>query len=50
MTEFFDFIKKKYEIFKDETWKYIIETVFFRMVIVETKKKRLELLSFYNFR
>jgi len=50
MIEFFDYITKNYDIFIDETWRIILETKFFRMVIIETKNKKLELLSFYNFR
>lgn len=50
MIEFFDYITKKYDLNKDKTWRFIIETNFFRMVIFETKNKKLELLSFYNFR
>lgn len=50
MIEFFDFITKNYNTFLDETWRNILETKFYRMVIVETKKKKLDLLSFYNFR
>ena len=50
MIEFFDYITKEFEIFQEDSWRYIIETNFFRMVIFETKKKKLELLSFYNFR
>ncbi|MCH2188248.1 hypothetical protein MK079_00260 [Candidatus Gracilibacteria bacterium] len=49
MIEFFDYITKKFDIFEDKKERYIIETYFFRMVIVETKHKKLELLSFYNF-
>ncbi len=50
MVEFFDWITKNFNIRKIEKNKYIIETIFFRMVIVETKKKKLELLSFYNYK
>ena len=50
MIEFFDYITKEFEVYKEDTWRYIIETNFFRMVIFETKKNKLELLSFYNFR
>ncbi len=50
MVEFFDFITKEYEIYKEDTWRFIIETNFFRMVIFETKNKKLELLSFYNYK
>lgn len=50
MVEFFDFITKEYDIYKENTWRFIIETNFFRMVIFETKKKKLELLSFYNYK
>jgi hypothetical protein len=32
----------------DESGRYIIETKFFRMVIIEIKNNKLELLSFYN--
>ncbi len=49
MIEFFDYITKEFDIY-EENWRYIIETNFFRMIIFETKKKKLELLSFYNFR
>ena len=50
MIEFFDYITKNYEIFYQDNSRYILETKFFRMVIIETNKKKLELLSFYNFK
>ncbi|MDQ7023231.1 MAG: hypothetical protein Q9M97_06970 [Candidatus Gracilibacteria bacterium] len=50
MIEFFDFITKEYELYQDKTGRFIIESNFFRMVIFKTKKNKLELLSFYNFR
>lgn len=50
MIEFFDHITKNYEVYTDDSSRYILQTKFFRMVIIETKKKKLELLSFYNFR
>lgn len=50
MVEFFDYITKNYQLIEDESQRYILETVFFRMIIVKTKKDKLELISFYNFK
>ena len=49
MVEFFKYITTNFDVlFKN--WRFLIETKFFRMVIIETKKQKLELLSFYNFK
>jgi hypothetical protein len=50
MIEFFKYITKYFNVIKDEEGRYIIETKFFRMVIIEFKNKKLELLSFYNYK
>jgi len=50
MIEFFKYITQNFDVIKDDNWRYIIETKFFRMVIVEFKNKKLELLSFYNYK
>ncbi len=50
MVEFFDYITSNYEVLHWEKDRYIIETNFYRMVMVKTKNNKLELLSFYNFR
>jgi len=50
MIEFFKYITLNFDVSNDENWRSKIETRFFRMVIIELKNKKLELLSFYNFR
>ena len=50
MIEFFKYITQNFDVIQDNNWKYIIETKFYRMVIVELKSKKLELLSFYNYK
>jgi hypothetical protein len=47
MVEFFDFMTKEFEV-SDDNDRYVLESYFFRMVIIETKKRQLQLLSFYN--
>lgn len=49
MIEFFKYITTNFDV-KNENGKFLIETKFFRMVIIQTKKQKLELLSFYNFK
>ena len=50
MMEFFDYITSIFDIIEEQKGKFIIETKFFIMIIIESKNKKLELLSFYNFR
>lgn len=51
MIEFFKYITLNFDVkFEKEVDRYFIETKFFRMVIIELKNKKLELLSFYNFK
>lgn len=50
MVEFFDYITKEFDLKKIWKWRFLIEIKFFRMVVIETKKQKLELLSFYNFK
>ncbi|MCD5382583.1 hypothetical protein LR002_00480 [Candidatus Gracilibacteria bacterium] len=50
MVEFFDYITKEFDLKKIGKGRFLIEIKFFRMVVIETKKQKLELLSFYNFK
>lgn len=50
MIEFFKYITLNFEVKDDSNWKYIIETKFYRMVIIKLKNNKLELLSFYNYK
>ena len=50
MVEFFKYITLNFTMKKWDKGRFFIETEFFRMVIVQMKNWKLELLSFYNFR
>ena len=58
LVEFFDYFVKDFDILKKETNErgkdvYILESNFYRMIILDTKKdknSKLELLSFYHYK
>ncbi|MBT4936792.1 hypothetical protein HON22_02640 [Candidatus Peregrinibacteria bacterium] len=55
LTEFFKYFLRNFDIDRQEIHKNgkkidILESVFYRMILIETRKNKLELLSFYHYK